>query len=263
MPVVRPAVVNWFNFPILQGFKWSRSNTTAHSGIDLSMPPGSMIAAPMPGTIVSSGKHAWGGQVDEQVTIAGQPYVLSWLHLSGETVRPGQQVQAGQLLGYSGSAPAGYYSGPPSAANHTHFEVTHGTVPPYTGYNPHNPTSQSYPVSGAWLLTAWQLADPTNAGSGPPGVNGFAGLAGAQAMLNEQGQASGPCAHSISIPYPGGTGTICLDAGLDVLIRGTLILGGIVLVVMAFVLLALGNPEVQTAGKQAGGKVAEAIGLGL
>lgn len=250
MPVVNPGPPgHWWDYPILQGFKWSNKATTAHSGIDFSMPVGTPIVAPMDGTILTSGKHAWGGQVDELVTIGGHPYVLSWLHLSRETVSPGP-VKKGQLLGYSGKAPAGYYSGPPSAAEHTHFEVTHGSTPPYTGYNPHNPTADSYPVDPGFLLLAFQTG-------GTPGFLGATTWA-------EQTAPSG-CAHSIQFPGVAGVGatTICLDAELDVLIRGTLIFGGIVLVVMAFVLLALGNPEVQTAGKQAGSKVAEAIGLGL
>ena len=220
--------MNWLDAPIWQPFKWTPTNTHAHSGIDLGMKNGTPITAPMPGMILSSGHEPWGGQVNELVSINGQPYVLSWLHLSSlEPMQPGQTVQPGQTLGYSGTPPPGYGSGA-----HTHFEVTHGTLAPYMGYSPWHPTKTSYPVNPATLLTGWR--------------NGVTTLA---LQTNGNGStASAGCVHSVSI-FPGQT--FCLDGGINFAIRGGIVLAGVVLILAALAIFAAGNSGVRDVVKTA------------
>lgn len=202
--------VEWAKSPVWQGFKWTPSDTAAHSGIDLGMPPGTPITAPMNGTIISAGNEPWGGQVNEQVEINGQPYVLTWIHLSKIQAQPGQQVQAGQQIGLSGTPPKGYGSG-----SHTHFEITHGSVPPYMGYNPHDPTPDNYPVNPANFVS---LAKEGLLPSGGP-----IGAAAASAL----GGGFQPA------PW------------VELLIRAGIIMAGVLFIVIAVVVFMQGNHTVQ------------------
>lgn len=256
--------------PVWQGFFWTRSNTHAHSGIDLGMPVGTPIVAPMDGTIISgTGPQRWGGQVNELVRIGGQPYVLTWIHLSREAVKPGP-VKAGTVVGYSGTPPAGYGSG-----SHTHFEVTHGTVAPYTGYNPWNPTASTYPVNPAPFLAIWKLGEAITSISGgqPKSGGGVGGVAnsviGTGGVYNPSGQqdpgaggSSGDCRHSIGWSGgPGGVGAfnVCMDPALDLAARAALLGGAAVLVVMALIIFAGGNASVRDSIKKTASLAATAV----
>lgn len=148
MATVFDEIKNWLN-DITQGFKWSPSNVRAHSGVDIGLKYGTPVYAIHSGTINYSGVKAWGGQISEVETAYGQPVTDSYLHLSQELVRSGQQVQAGQLIGYSGSPPTRQYGTGP----HLHFEETFGSQAPYvTASNPWRPTAQSYPLNPIPLL---------------------------------------------------------------------------------------------------------------
>ncbi len=166
----------WYLFKVSQPFKWSKSNTKAHSGIDLDCPLGTPIISPVSGQIVGASCHAWGIQVDIRFTSGGQTDVLSFLHLMSLApgIKNGQIVQPGTLLGYSG----GVSSGVPcptdrkySTGAHLHVELTAGSIPPYTTYNPQRPTASSYPINPSTFLATLRQYGIFGAGeNGSPAV---------------------------------------------------------------------------------------------
>ena len=110
---------------------WSRY----HTGQDLGAPIGTPIHAAANGVVVSPNAGGWAG-----VHVIIQPGNGSTLyaHMASSTVRPGQTVTAGQLIGYVGMT--GRTFGP-----HLHFEyypVGASTSDPYTTSDPYR-----------WLLT--------------------------------------------------------------------------------------------------------------
>ena len=172
MATILDEIKNWLN-DITQGFKWSPSNVQAHSGIDIGLKYGTPIYAIHSGVINYSGVKAWGGQISELETAYGKPITDSYLHLSQEVVSQGQQVQAGQLIGYSGSPPTRQYGTGP----HLHFEETLGNLAPYvTASNPWRPTAQSYPLNPVPLLQ--QTESVGGSGNTIPVLSGIGDLAG-------------------------------------------------------------------------------------
>ncbi len=85
-----------------------------HRGIDVSCPVGTEIKASCGGTVTFSGYK--GGYGKLIVVRHARGYESLYGHLSRFTVRPGQKVERGQLIGYSGNT--GHSTGP-----HLHFEV--------------------------------------------------------------------------------------------------------------------------------------------
>jgi len=133
----------------LQGFFWTFSNQTLHSGIDLPDQCGTPMTAALPGKVIQSSQEPWGGQISIESVFGGVPIVYTYLHGSSQTVKAGDTVQAGQLVGYSGQPPpgAGYGSG-----CHVHFEVNTGTLAPYTQYNVWSSTQANHPINPVPLL---------------------------------------------------------------------------------------------------------------
>jgi hypothetical protein len=272
----------WWSQPIWQGFKWSKTNTQAHSGIDLGMPCGSQLTAPLNATVISEGIEPWGGQVNLLVP-AGQmpagydqnsPYVLSFLHLSQIGVQTGQTVQVGQQIGLSGQPPPGYGSG-----CHLHFEVTHGGVPPYMGYSPWYPTATSYPESpdGQTVNSAGQVISGVFGGvlgalQASKGV-----LTGANGAIPlAAGASSGNCVHPLMIA---GFQVACVPDTVynwfTEPLRIFKFVGGVILILIAAALiiipseLKIAGPALQTAGVATGepelvaaGGVAESLSGG-
>ncbi|MFF4369362.1 peptidoglycan DD-metalloendopeptidase family protein [Streptomyces sp. NPDC001594] len=91
-----------------------------HTGSDFAAPHGSRVKAAAGGTVIASDSSPSYG-VNVRIKHADGTYTL-YAHLSGKSVQPGAQVQAGQLIGYVGST--GNSTGP-----HLHFEVR--TQPEY------------------------------------------------------------------------------------------------------------------------------------
>lgn len=110
---------------------WSRY----HTGQDLSAPIGTPVRAAANGVVGSSNAGGWAGV---HVVIHHSNGSTLYAHLSSMTVRPGQQVTAGQTVGYVGMT--GRTFGP-----HLHFEY----YPP--GASTSNPYSSSDPYR--WLLS--------------------------------------------------------------------------------------------------------------
>jgi len=87
-----------------------------HTGIDIGGPYGAPIFAADNG-VVSLVTPAPGGGYGNYVIIThGSGYATLYAHMSSYAVRPGQQVQRGQRIGFEGST--GYSTGP-----HLHFEI--------------------------------------------------------------------------------------------------------------------------------------------
>ena len=85
-----------------------------HSGVDLAGSQGSPIYAARSGTVTTATYNSSSGYF---VTINhGDGYSSSYLHLTGYTVKVGQKVSRGQVIGYMGST--GVSTGP-----HLHFSI--------------------------------------------------------------------------------------------------------------------------------------------
>lgn len=110
---------------------WSRY----HTGQDISAPIGTPIRAVANGVAGSSNAGGWAGV---HAVIHHSSGSSLYAHMASQTVRPGQQVTAGQVVGYVGMT--GRTFGP-----HLHFEY----YP--QGASTSNPYSSKDPY--AWLLT--------------------------------------------------------------------------------------------------------------
>lgn len=85
-----------------------------HSGIDLAAPAGSPIQSFVGGTVISAAPNGGFGNMVIVKGTDGNTY--SYGHMAGFAVKPGDTVQAGQVLGQVGST--GQSTGP-----HVHFRV--------------------------------------------------------------------------------------------------------------------------------------------
>ena len=89
-----------------------------HSGTDIAAPNGTPILAAADGTVVTAnGVDNWGGSYGYYVKLDhGNGLQTLYAHCQAICVTTGQQVQAGQVIGYVGSTGR-------STGNHLHFEV--------------------------------------------------------------------------------------------------------------------------------------------
>ncbi|HMK50382.1 MAG TPA: M23 family metallopeptidase [Thermodesulfovibrionales bacterium] len=85
-----------------------------HSGIDLSIPPGTPVRATADGIVTYSGWHGGSGNL---VSLEhGHGFSTFYAHNRSTVVSVGQKVRRGDVLGYSGST--GNSTGP-----HVHYEI--------------------------------------------------------------------------------------------------------------------------------------------
>ncbi|MBQ3642050.1 peptidoglycan DD-metalloendopeptidase family protein [bacterium] len=89
-----------------------------HSGIDYGVPYGTPIKASNAGKVIYSGWYGGYGKVVilDHGSCTGQPTTTLYAHMSRQSVKVGDTVTRGQIIGYVGST--GYSTGP-----HVHFEV--------------------------------------------------------------------------------------------------------------------------------------------
>jgi len=97
-----------------RGYVLTNDYTPEHGGVDLAGTLGDYVRAVGDGTVIFAGWSTWG--YGWMVVIAHGPVMSLYAHMTGDTVWCGQQVTAGQVIGYLGSS--GNSSGP-----HLHFEI--------------------------------------------------------------------------------------------------------------------------------------------
>jgi murein DD-endopeptidase MepM/ murein hydrolase activator NlpD len=104
--------------PVTSAFGWRRDPTNGaaafHPGVDIGVAYGQDVRAAASGTVVFAGPRGGYGHMVSVKHPDGRE--TRYAHLSAELVRVGEAVQAGQVLGRSGST--GRSTGP-----HLHFEV--------------------------------------------------------------------------------------------------------------------------------------------
>ncbi|GAA1872216.1 hypothetical protein GCM10009687_45140 [Asanoa iriomotensis] len=98
------------------GMRWG----VPHQGIDFAMPENTPERAAAAGTVIAAG-WAYTGYGISVVIDHGDGYFTHYAHQNRTAVEVGQQVKAGQIIGYEGST--GDSTGP-----HLHFEVHQGAM---------------------------------------------------------------------------------------------------------------------------------------
>ena len=102
-----------------------------HDGIDIAIPSGTPLRAPVPGRIAGAGAAGGYGGVVDLALADGR--LLRLAHCREWVVSEGDRVAAGELLAYSGGGPGDPYQGQSTGA-HLHLEVhvRGGRVDPLT-----------------------------------------------------------------------------------------------------------------------------------
>lgn len=95
--------------------------TKFHAGMDFSAPVGTPIYATGNGTVMQADNDATGYGLHVRIN-HGYGYMTLYAHMSKTTVRPGQKVKRGDLIGYVGNT--GKSVGP-----HLHYEVHKNGTP--------------------------------------------------------------------------------------------------------------------------------------
>lgn len=112
--------------PVTNEFGWAGAwDGEFHNGIDLGAAEGTPILAAAPGTVEYVGDYGSGGNA--VIVSHGGGVRTIYMHMSRQAATAGQQVSAGDVIGYVGTT--GYSTGP-----HLHFQVEVNHVP----VNPRN-----------------------------------------------------------------------------------------------------------------------------
>jgi murein DD-endopeptidase MepM/ murein hydrolase activator NlpD len=114
LPIANPAPGR----PVSSGFGMRRDPLLGmpahHSGMDFRAPTGTPVRASGPGTVIAAG---WNGGYGRMVEIDhGDGFTTRYAHLKAISVKQGQKVEAGTVLGKAGSS--GRSTGP-----HLHYEI--------------------------------------------------------------------------------------------------------------------------------------------
>lgn len=138
-PAAKPETVNGTGYPLAKGGGKiiGRPNQGTHKGgpwqssnaIDISVPVGSKVLAVVDGTITKirvrpNDNSRYAGT---QVTLEGRNNTFFYTHLTEATVKVGQKVKRGQMIGHSGSA---------NGSPHLHFGQEHGDPTKLIGLAP-------------------------------------------------------------------------------------------------------------------------------
>lgn len=124
-------VSGWVNpcpsyYGVTNEFAWAGAwDGNYHNGIDLGAASGADILAAGPGTVTYVGWYDSGGNA--VIVSHGNGVRTIYMHMSAQAATVGQQVSAGDLIGYVGST--GYSTGP-----HLHFQIEINGTP----VNPRN-----------------------------------------------------------------------------------------------------------------------------
>ena len=90
-----------------------------HNGIDIAVPVGTPVKAPMRGTVISTGSHPTGGL--QMVLQHPNGWRTGYAHLSQYVAKVGEEVVQGETIALSGNTGA-------STGPHLHFTIT--SAPP-------------------------------------------------------------------------------------------------------------------------------------
>ena len=225
------AALPWFDFSLGQNFTVGRGGN--HDGRDVQTPLHTPLTNLVGGTVTPhTGWYPWGGEVD---ILTASGITETWAHLDAIAVKPGQVVQAGQLIGLSGGEglPRQYSTGP-----HTHFSLFSGA--PWNNAGAIDPTG----------LLQW--AQATGGGPSVPdpitgGMAGTSGLPGQQTVA-QAGQSI------INVTVDSTLGTIMKGLGFQDVNKflwqsGLLLLGGLLLLAGIVVFILPGREKaMQAAG---------------
>lgn len=203
------------------GFSGSGEN-----GNDFAMPTGTPVYAVQSGTVVGQGYYGGGGVVSVK---SSPKRIWYYQHLDQNVAQVGETVQAGQLIGYSGGQNSGgNHPSSPEFSGYQHIEV--GINAPWGGIWGNDQGLPNIDPRPTLLALAVGSAFTNTLGAG--GLTTTAGSAGS----------AGNCAHSVSL-FPGNT--TCLDAPLDLAIRGGLLFAAAILIILGIIIFGMGNPSVQ------------------
>ena len=121
IPAIRP-IKNMYNVTSGFGMRYHPILKTLrrHTGVDITAPRGTPVYATADGVV--SGKQTYEGYGISVLINHGFSYETIYAHLSKKTVRPGQKVKRGELIGYVGNT--GLSIGP-----HLHYEVWKNGTP--------------------------------------------------------------------------------------------------------------------------------------
>jgi len=122
IPSLLPLRSSTFNVASGYGYRRDpiRGIVKLHSGIDFAVPAGTPVRATADGRVKSGGRDASSGNF---VEIAhGNDYSSHYSHLSSISVKEGESVKGGDVIGYSGSSGK-------STAPHLHYEVRYKDAP--------------------------------------------------------------------------------------------------------------------------------------
>lgn len=145
-PVVNPTVLkevrNWLaNVTQHYGWNYYPSGRVWEDGNDFGLPYNTPVYSLTDGPVVGTGYYGGGGVV----SIEENPQTIWYYqHLDENVVRPGDQVVAGQLIGYSGGQLSGGRHPATCCSSGPHIEV--GVNAPFGGFwNPRNVKPQRDP----------------------------------------------------------------------------------------------------------------------
>lgn len=100
--------------------------TRPHNGVDYGSTPDNRIFAAMDGTVINARTNekvdGFGRLIMVQTVIGGVKYVLYYAHLQSLSVKNGDKVKAGQVIGMKGTTGT-------STGIHLHFEVRRNGTP--------------------------------------------------------------------------------------------------------------------------------------
>lgn len=116
------AITQFFNtvYPHTPYFESVGLAGKPHGALDIVLPVGQPITAPIDMIIKLASTYDWGGYGNLIIGVSGQ-YEIYLAHNSVVKVKAGQKVSRGQLIAYSGNTGI-------STAPHTHFEVRRNGV---------------------------------------------------------------------------------------------------------------------------------------
>lgn len=155
---------NPFTYPVSQPYGYDGSSLEPngfHQGIDYAAPAGTPVPAPQGGTVIPNTLGETGYGPNLVLVKMANGLIQLFGHLSSASVKPGDTVQAGQIIGTVGSA--GNSTGP-----HLHYGVlttTGSTVNP-----------SPYVAGGKFTTPATGTVNAQPSASDIPVVGGLLGL---------------------------------------------------------------------------------------